>query len=134
MTNLFICGKMGSGKTFFAHRYAKDSLIQLPKRYIFSRVKRGIRPEDIFLWDLFEWDVSYIMKHLQKVDILIPGHQHIICSIFPPSHYSKKVQDFLTEKNFRIIHLNGDENTPVETVVKNIDELIDSLYFFMQIN
>lgn len=136
MANLFICGKSGSGKTFFAHRYAKDNLINIPfmgsgwsKDY--KVIKRAITEDTVFLWDLFEHTHEATLDRLPKLDTLRPNHQHIICSIFPPSHYSKEVQDFLIKKNFHVIHLNGDENTPVETVVKNIDKLIDSLYFFM---
>ena len=131
-SNLFIYGETGSGKTFFAHRYAKDNLITFPDTgFGFSKayncVKRGVTNDSVFLWDFFEHQSKGYTNWISKVDKLKPNHQHIICSIYPPTHYSKRIQDFLAQNNFIYLNLNDDAKTPYDTVRAHVDDLIHSL-------
>lgn len=130
--NLFIYGETGSGKTLFAHRYAKDNLIDIPfmgcswsKEY--NAIKRDITPDTIFLWDLFEYTKKATLNRLPKLNVLKPNHQHIICSLHSPTYYSKHIQDFLTQNNFIYLNLNDDAKTPYDTVKAHVDDLIHSL-------
>ena len=128
----FIYGETGSGKTAFAHRYAKDNLITFPlTSWGFSKayncVKRRVTNDSVFLWDLFEHQSKGYTNWISKVDKLKPNHSHIICSIYPPEHYNKRIQTFIKDYNFIPIKLNDDSHTPWETVKQHLDNLILTL-------
>lgn len=134
-SNLFIYGKTGSGKTLFAYRYAKNNLIDIPHwsrsgswSKIYNQIiKRETNPDTVFLWDLFEYTNQATLNRLPKLNALQPNHQHIICSLYSPTYYSKHIQDFLAQNNFIYLKLHDDENTPYETVKAHVDDLIHSL-------
>lgn len=139
--NLFVYGKTGSGKTLFARRYARDNLIDIPHfgssrclgstcswSKIYNRIiKPDITPDSIFLWDLFEHTKKATSIRLPKLNALQPNHQHIICSLYPPTYYSKHIQDFLAQNNFIYLNLKDNGNTPYDTVKAHVDDLIHSL-------
>lgn len=129
---LFIYGPTGSGKTLFARRYGKQNLLTVPlmgdgwcKEY--NWIKRKITQNTIFLWDLFESTAKRTVIRFPKVNTLQPNHEHIICSLYPPSHYSKGIQKFLKDNKFTVIRLRDTAKTPYKTVRIHLDELIQSL-------
>lgn len=133
-SNLFIYGESGSGKTLFAYRYAKDNLINIPHwgsgfwPKIYNQIiKRRTTPDTVFLWDLFEHTKKATLNRLPKLNALQPNHQHIICSIYPPTYYSNHIQDFLAQNNFISLKLHDDGKTPYDTVKAHVDDLIHSL-------
>lgn len=135
MKNLFIYGETGSGKTLFARRYARDNLIDIPhlnsmcswSKIYNQLIKHRTTPDTVFLWDLFEHTRKAVLNRLPKLNALQPNHQHIICSIYPPTYYSKHIQDFLAQNNFIYLKLHDDAKTPYDTVKAHVDDLIHSL-------
>lgn len=131
LPNYFVYGEPGSGKTLFAHRYAKDNLINIPywgsgswPKIYNQIIKHRTITDSIFLWDLFEDTNKATLNRLPKLNTLKPNHQHIICSVYPPTHYSKYIQDFLAQNNFIYLKLHDDHKTPYETVKAHVDDLI----------
>ena len=130
--NIFVYGETGSGKTLFAKYYGKENLIDIPKSKLkwnkaYKSIKDKITDKSIFLWDFFEQQSRCYMNWYLKLDILRPNRSHIICSLYSPNHYSFRIQEFLRENDFIIIHLEDNKNTETEIIKEHIKEIVEKM-------
>ena len=139
---LFVCGKSGSGKSLFAERYAKqrDCELIMPmsmtrcswyKRFQtvlvdIDKCERKCR-DYIFYWDFFEHCVKESVELYYQMQKYYPDEKHIVCSLYPPEHFDKRVESFITREHFVVLELEGNWKTPKEEIEQEVGNLLNNL-------